>query len=396
MNTLQRYISRKIVAALFMALAALSLTIWMSQALQQFNLVTAGGQAFLTFLHLTLLSLPFLLGVIVPVSVMIAVIYTLTTLNNGSELTIINAAGARPSVVLRPILLLGGIVTGAMMTVSLLLTPATQLRMRDLLTLVNTDILTSVIRDGQFIQVAQGLTVHVNRRNPDRSLEGIFVADGREADQIVTYIAKRGAIAAGPSGSFLIMQEGLIQRQNRVENSISMIEFRTYAFDLSSFTAGSAVASYPPSARSTAYLLSPDPDDPVFQKTPDRFRVELHDRLTSPFYVLVFALLPLAFLGEARTARQGRFLAISGTVLLLSVLRQFGYVLPSLAAATPELIPLFYLLPGGLIALSLAMISGVIRPRLPRSLARALEATGRRLGGMFWRPRAAAGEQRRP
>ena len=50
----------------------------------------------------------------------------------------------------------------------------------------------------------------------------------------------------------------------------------------------------------------PDPQDPYFQQFPGKFRAELHNRLTSPLNALLFAVLPLVFLGQAETTRQQR------------------------------------------------------------------------------------------
>ena len=54
-----------------------------------------------------------------------------------------------------------------------------------------------------------------------------------------------------------------------------------------------------PQERSTAYLIHPDPEDRLYQQFPGKFRAELHYRLTAPLQRLLFALLPLVFLGQA-------------------------------------------------------------------------------------------------
>ena len=97
------------------------------------------------------------------------------------------------------------------------------------------------------------------------------------------------------------MSNGTIQQRSKVDQSISMIEFSSYAFDLSSFTSTGAVPTLKPMERPTAYLLNPDPDDPYFREFPGKFRAELHDRLTAPLYCFLFALVPLLFLGQAQS-----------------------------------------------------------------------------------------------
>src|SRR5690554_530463 len=102
MKLIERYIFRRTLAGLLVTLSALSATVWLSQALRQFDLVTARGQTLLTFFNVAVLIFPTLVMIIGPVAVLIAVIYTLNGLNSDSELPIISASGGSWAVVLRP------------------------------------------------------------------------------------------------------------------------------------------------------------------------------------------------------------------------------------------------------------------------------------------------------
>jgi lipopolysaccharide export system permease protein len=365
MYLLERYIFRRAFASFVLTLAALSATVWLSQALRQFDLVTARGQTLLTFLHLTLLLLPTLAMLIAPIALLIAVLYVLNIMNTDSELPIINAAGAPQGLIVRPVLWLGLLVTLLVAFISLYAAPLTQQRSRDLLTSINSDILTSVIQEGTFVTLAKGLTIHVKERGRDGSLEGIFVADEREPDQKATYLARRGTMIDNPLGSFLIMQDGVIQRENARDKSISIVEFQSYAFDMSSLTNVGGPATYSPTERTTAELFRPKPDDPYYKKYPERFRSELHDRFSAPLYALTFALIPLAFLGQARTTRQGRGAAITGAVLTAITVRGLGFLLVGMASSSPEWLPYLYALPVVTAVLALLVAFGILRPRLP-------------------------------
>src|SRR5690242_19085257 len=105
MNILERYVARRLLASLTLVLVVLLATVWLSQAVRQFDLVTNRGQAFVTFFNITLLVLPQLIAVIAPVAMAIATVYTLNALNNGSELAIFSGSGGSPMLVLKPLLL---------------------------------------------------------------------------------------------------------------------------------------------------------------------------------------------------------------------------------------------------------------------------------------------------
>lgn len=387
MNILERYVARRLLASLTLVLVVLLATVWLSQAVRQFDLITNRGQAFLTFFHLTLLILPQLLAVIAPVAMAIATVYTLTTLNNGSELAIVSGSGGSPVLILKPLLLVSLGLTLLLAGITLSVAPTNQRALRDLVTKINADILTSVIRDGRFIQLADGLTIHVKRRLTDGTLDGIFVSDGREAGQNVIYAARRGAVIDNPIGSFLVMQDGVIQRQQESDGSISMIEFRAYAFDLSTFTGGGETTTYKPGERSTGFLLNPDLADPLYQQFPNRFRSELHQRITAPLFGLVFALIPMAFFGEASTARQRRTAKIAGLIVALAVARELHFVAGSLVEARPGMVPLLYAVPIGAILFSLATVFGYFS--VPQPVVRMIDNVSLGLRARLRRPEPA-------
>jgi lipopolysaccharide export system permease protein len=94
MNLLETYIFKRMVGGFLLSLVTLSMTVWMTQALREFDLVTGQGQSIGTFFKLTLLLLPGLVTIVSPIALLIGVIYTFTLLNNDSELVVINASGA--------------------------------------------------------------------------------------------------------------------------------------------------------------------------------------------------------------------------------------------------------------------------------------------------------------
>ena len=112
----------------------------------------------------------------------------------------------------------------------------------------------TVLREGEFMSLAPGLTFHLRRRAPDGTLEGIFMSDSRDPDQTVTYLAERGAVLDNPLGVFMLMNNGTIQKASKKDKSNSIIEFTSYAYDLSSFSAQSAA---PNSHRSRNWRRGP-------------------------------------------------------------------------------------------------------------------------------------------
>jgi lipopolysaccharide export system permease protein len=383
MKLVERYIFWRMAGALALTFLALGTMVWLAQALRQFNLVTANGQSVWTFLHVSLFLMPVLVTIVLPVAALIAVVYTLTTLNGDSELAVINASGASQFAVLKPALIVGFITAVMVGSMSLYFAPLSIRLGQSLITSVRSNILTSILHEGEFMSLSRGLTFHMRGRNPDGSLQGIFVVDDREADRSTTYLAGKGAILDNPLGVFLVMANGVIQQRNKTENSISMIEFSSYAFDLSSLSSSASVAALLPRERSTAYLLNPDPDDPYFRQFPEQFRTELHGRLATPLYGLAFALLPLLFIGQAESPRESRIASITMLTVTIMVIDAAGLFLPNFAEASTAAVVLMYALPLGAAAITVALVLVGAQVRPPERFVALGEALFGRVGGLL-------------
>lgn len=362
MKLIERYIFRRIASATLLTFISLGAMVWLSQALRQFDLVTANGQAIATFFQVSALLVPVLIVIVFPVSLLIAVIYAFTSLNNDSELVVINASGARQISLLKPVLIVGFIATLVVGSMTLYFAPLALSTWQVLITNVRGNIITSFMREGDFVSLTPKLTFHMRSRNQDGSLRGIFVSDDRDPEKTVTYLAEKGAILDNPLGLFLIMGNGTIQQRSKIDQSISMIEFSSYAFDLSSFTSSATVATLQPAERPTSYLLHPDPNDPYLLQSPVKFRAELDDRLTAPLYCFLFALIPLMFLGQAQSTRQSRAATIASAVILTVVVRAVPVFLPVQTSGIAELAAYVFPVALSLLAIWLFLAGVQFRP----------------------------------
>jgi lipopolysaccharide export system permease protein len=387
MNLLETYIFKRMVGAFILSLVTLSLTVWMTQALREFDLVTGQGQSIGTFFRITLLLLPGLITIVSPIALLIGVIYTFTLLNNDSELVVINASGAPQKTLLKPVLVLGLVaaIFTAMMT--LYFTPLSLRLWRTMITEVRADIVTTILREGDFMRISEGLTFHLRGRRPDGTLEGIFVSDDSSPDSTDIYLAETGIILDNPVGTFLIMRDGTIQRRNKTDGAISIIEFTSYAFDLSTFASRSGrVRPFKPSERETSYLISPSPEDRQYQRYPESFAAELHNRLSAPLYAFVFAIIPLAYMSQAQSTRNGRGYIVAAAVSLAFVIRMLGYYFGTISEFNPFVIPLLYLLPIGVtVAASILILRGVQLSVSERAVM-FFESIFERIGGLVRPP----------
>ena len=151
---------------------------------------------------------------------------------------------------------------------------------RAMITDVRGSVITTILREGEFMTLTEGLTFHLRHRRPDGTLEGIFVSDSREPEETANYLAERGAVLDGPLGVFLVMNDGTIQRRNNKDKSISIIEFSSYAFDLSTLSSQTSRAAASSRRADDRLPFQPRSGGQVLPALPGKFRAELHYRLT--------------------------------------------------------------------------------------------------------------------
>ena len=375
MNSMQTYIFWRASRTFFLALTVLIGIVWITQALEQLELITNKGQSFLIFLQITWLVLPKFISFIAPIAVLIAAIYTLNSLNNDSELVIVTNSGATPFAILKPILFLAILIAVVDSSVSHYFSPNARREIRVFFTEINSDLISSVIKPGEFASVNNGITFYVGARDANGIFTDVVVNDNREEEQTLTYLAKHGAITRTTEGTFFVLQDGTIHRRPKERDSISIIDYSSYAFDLSTFErrVPNELRFKKPSENFTPYLFKVDSRNDNFVKFPGKFYAELHNRFATPFYSIAYVMVVFFFLGTAQSTRQGRGFAVLTALLTVLALRGGGFMVQSGAKANTILNFVQYLIPLGTIAICTFLIARNVEPRGLQALGFKLE-----------------------
>lgn len=389
MTQIERYIFRIALGAFLACLIGLTSTIWVTQALRELDLITAKGQTLVIFLLITGLSLPTLVTVISPVALFIAVVYALNRLNGDSELIVMSAAGMQPRRILRPFLTLALAVSIAVGFLTIQVMPSSFQELRDVVTRVRGDFIANVVKEGQFTSLDSGITFHFRERGAGGALLGLFIQDKREPGKTVVYLAERGQAVDYEGQSYLALEKGSVHRQQANSRDSSIITFERYTVDLAAFTPPDSDVIYKPRERSTTQLLFPDRTEGYYKLQKGRFRAELHDRLSSWLYPLAFAFIAFAALGDPRTTRQGRGVAVAGAVLAVVAVRIVGFAATSAAARSQGAVIAVYAVP--LLAIAVSSLLIFHGPALRAANARAGRRLTAWLGALLRRPRLGTG-----
>jgi lipopolysaccharide export system permease protein len=389
MGSIDKYIFRTTLASFAVVLVSLTGVIWITQALRGIDLMTSQGQTILTFLGITSLVIPALVLIIAPIALMIAISHTLNKLATDSEIIVMNAAGFSPFRLFRPFVYATCVVAVMVAFIAAYLAPDGMRRIKQWDADITADVLTNILQPGRFAQLDQNLTVRIRERRPGGLLAGVFIDDRRDPKERVSIVADHGTVMKNESGSFLILEDGNLERLEVDKRDPTMVAFGRYAFDMSKFSNHDQAVALGIRERYLWELLYPEENDPIYMQLPGQFRAELHDRFMSPIYPFAFAALTFAFLGSPRTTRQSRNFSIGGSILAVFGLRMIGFAC-SVMAVKSAFAPLIqYLMLFAAIGAGIWIIMAGIVIEPPAGLIEAINRSNARLLRLFGRPATA-------
>lgn len=384
---LSSYVFRQLIGPVTLFIFLLTSVVWLSQSLRLLDLVINRGQSAPTFLYLTILILPSLLVIILPIAFFAGALYGLHKLNADSELLVMSAAGFSRSQILAPVLAAAAFVMIATYICSLYLMPFCQRLVRGKEIDIRADIGAAILNEGQFNTPAKGLTVFMRELSPEGQLRGILVHDERDRLRPTTYLAESGILAQTPAGARLIMVDGTIEQgmvagpcrsslapvrvaaghsklpkcapgSSFATPSLSVLKFKRYVFDLDQFGGRQQEAELRTNERYLGELLWPVSTKPLRPETLKVYFAEANNRLAAPLYCPAFALIAFAAVALGRRARGAYALRLGTASIIAAGLRIAGYGVQGIAARQPAFCVLFYFIPVATATVMMAEIAG--------------------------------------
>jgi lipopolysaccharide export system permease protein len=350
MPWIARYILGQLVMATIFVTLALTFAIWLTQSLRLIDYIVNRGLPASTFLTFVGLLLPSFLGVVLPVSCFVAVLFVYHKLAMDSEMVVMRAAGLSQLQLARPALVLAVLVTACVYAISLYFLPLSFRHFKDLQNDFRNDFSAVLLQEGVFTALNDEITVYVRERSADGELRGILVHDSRDHDKPVTMMAERGALVPSESGPRVVMENGNRQQIERGTGRFSLLYFDRYTIELSDFGEIAQSRWREPKERFLPELLWPG-DDRRDQRYRQELIAEAHQRLVGPLYTVVFALIGVAALLAGEFNRRGQAMRVLAAVACVAALEGISLALNDLATRSVAAVPAMYaavLLAGGL------------------------------------------------
>ncbi|NNU16283.1 YjgP/YjgQ family permease [Parvularcula sp. ZS-1/3] len=361
MSRLDRYLFQATSLPFLMILICTTAVAWLTQVLQRMDIIVDDGGTIAAFLKITLLLIPSLVGIVIPVALLAACLYILNVLMVDSEIPVMRAAGASRFRIARALLLLGFIAAGAVYWINLDLAPKSHRQLRETVWDVRSNIASSLVRDQVFTDVTGQVTFYAEEVRPGDQYVGLHIYDTRNTERPVTYTAENGLFTVTEAGPRLYLLRGTGQWKDAETGEIEIVRFEETAVDLEGFADGRPVNKpWETSERFLSELFNPDLERPYNQEYQGVFRAEGHARLATPLYCIAFVLISAVVMLSATTSRRGYGRRILIAAAVCALLRIFGFLAQSLASENALFDRVQYGLP--LLGIAVASIA-LINPR---------------------------------
>lgn len=357
MTIFDRYILKSLIQSTLITAVVLSAIILLTQSIKFLELIMSSGASSGAFWTLSFLALPRLFEIVLPIALMIGVLFTYNKLASDSELTIFRASGKSPICLGRPVLIGSVIMTAILLFITTWGAPTSLAQMKQMRQIIKAQYSSLLIKEGVFNKFGDDITVYVNERQKDGSLEGIVIHDNRqELENPSTIIAEKGNLIINEQGQQVLVYNGARQEFNDNNRILQILDFERYTIDLPE---GEEVPMRwkEPDERTLFELITPDPESKLDRDHAREIYIEIHKRLIGPFISITFALTAVAFLILGPVNRQGQAKRMFFAVIIIIALQGFYLSTFNLAQKNDLGLILMYLVILLPIIINLALLS---------------------------------------
>ncbi|MEO1482735.1 MAG: LptF/LptG family permease [Myxococcota bacterium] len=317
MSTLDRYLLREIAIPLLVGLGLFVVVLVFAQLLAISDAITGLGISGPDLLRALAYSLPPLLGLLLPVSLLFATLLAIGRWSGDRELTALAAGGVSPYLLLRvPVAM--ALLLGAISAVSMGWGEAWGIRgLRNLMSKSAQRALASGVRPGEFHEWLPGVTF-LAEETVDGKMKGVVFADLRDKDRPLVVSARSGTVKVGERARDIVfdLEDGSLVVRDDENESRRVVRFETslYRLDVDRLVANKGKSLSRVQEKSLSELARDAREDPDPARRA-QYTVVMHRRFAIPMATLIFAVLavPLA-VGSSGAARARGFLVSAGLV----------------------------------------------------------------------------------
>ena len=211
----------------------IGLIVWTLQAVNYFDFVTQDGHGLRTYFTYIVFNFPKIVHRIIPFIFFISLFYMIINYETRNELLIFWTSGISKINFTNKILTFSIILTLLQIIIGGFFSPFSQLKGREILKNSNIDFFTSLIKEGKFLNIVEGLTIFINSKNLDGSYSNIYIDDSSKALSRTIY-AKNGNLIDIDNKKIFKLFDGEVINNN--EKKINVFQFDQIDFNLAEYS----------------------------------------------------------------------------------------------------------------------------------------------------------------
>ena len=197
-KTIYKYFFYEFVTYFTVTLFALAAVVWSVQAVNYLDLVSEDGHAFTVYFYYSLLTLSKVLTKLIPFCFLIAIILTIIKFEKDNELIVLWTSGLNKIHIVNLIFRISVLVMFLQLLLTSIFNPTLLNFSRTLLKNSELQFIPSLLKEKQFNDTVENLTIFVEKKDENQIYKNIFIRDdGKILSQIAgssssTIFAKSG------------------------------------------------------------------------------------------------------------------------------------------------------------------------------------------------------------
>tara|TARA_B100000029_G_scaffold510584_1_gene602412 strand:+ start:56 stop:1180 length:1125 start_codon:yes stop_codon:yes gene_type:complete len=307
-NRINKYFFHEFIRYFAVVLFASTAIIWTIQAVNFLDLVTDDGHSFKIYLFYSFLTLSKIITKLIPFTFLIASILTILKFEKDNELIILWTSGLNKIFIVNLVFRISLLVMFFQLIMSSLVAPETLNLSRSLLKNSQLQFVPSLLKEKQFNDTVENLTIFVEKKNIDGFYENIFI---RDEGTILTKISSGSSTIFAKSAYVtedeknLVLLNGNIQKLES-DGSVDIIKFEKTVLNLSGLSTKSI--SEPKIQETSTYLIikcikeqnTSVRNCSANKKNLRDSKIEINKRFGMPIFIPLIALITCFLLSSRR------------------------------------------------------------------------------------------------
>ena len=324
MQSINLYIFRQLLGPFVFFCLIIGGILWIAQALRISDIVVENGQPASVFLLLGTLVLPIAIKATIPIAGFAAAVYVTHKWISDSEFIVMMSSGKSLTQLAMPYLAFGGVVFVLMQVLLQSVLPSTTTKLEDARQEIAEEFVTQIIRPGEFISEGEKYTFYFGSKGKSGDVYDVMIEEANQDGTSVTHTATQGQVVKNGTSSNLLLINGISQRFDANSETLNIVRFDSFSFDLSSIRERVGDRGIRPEEFSfrelRATILTATPVSAEYATA----QKEFHERLIIPLLALltpVFGMVILCIGGFGRGSLLWRILLGVSFLFIINSLR---------------------------------------------------------------------------